>query len=205
MNADLEAQVDSSQSPAYAGLSSIQEPIAALATAAGAAAIAIIRISGKGCLDRLESHLRRRSTTIRARQMMMAEFLDPEQRTVIDELMVVTFPGPHSFTGEDAAELFCHGGPYIVQRILQVLWQHGFRPAEPGEFTRRAFLNGKMDLSAAEGIKQLVSASTHQQWLAARQLATGRFAKAIEELRSGLIEALAYLAARIDFPEEGDT
>ncbi|RZA19003.1 MAG: tRNA uridine-5-carboxymethylaminomethyl(34) synthesis GTPase MnmE, partial [Proteobacteria bacterium] len=135
----------------------------------------------------------------------MAKFIHPETQETLDELMVATFVGPASFTGEDSAELFCHGGPYIVQRILQTLFAFGFRQADPGEFTRRAFLNGKMDLSSAEGIKQLVEAGTHQQWIAARQLATGSFSETIDELRSRLIGTLAFLAARIDFPDEGDT
>ncbi len=193
-----------SYSPAHVGFSVMSEAIAALSTAPGAAAIAVIRMSGRDTFDYLEPLLERRSTPV-ARSMALAGFLDPASGERIDELMVALFVGPHSFTGEDSAELFCHGGPYIVQRILQTLFAHGFRPAEPGEFTRRAFLNGKMDLSSAEGVKQLVEAGTHQQWIAARQLATGRFSETIEELRSRLIGALAFLAARIDFPDEGDT
>lgn len=193
-----------SYSPASAGFSVMAEPIAALSTAPGAAAIAVIRLSGAGSIELLEPMLERRSHPV-ARMMAMARFSDPLTGDLIDELMVAVFVGPHSFTGEDSAELFCHGGPYIVQRILQTLFANGFRQAEPGEYTRRAFLNGKMDLSSAEGVKQLVEASTHQQWIAARQLATGRFSETIEELRSRLIGTLAFLAARIDFPDEGDT
>ncbi len=191
-------------SPAPAGFSVISEPIAALATAPGAAAIAVIRMSGQGSLDLIEPLLERRSK-VPHRKMGMAQMIDPESGATLDELMVVTFVGPHSFTGEDSVELYCHGGPYIVQRILATLFNHGFRQADPGEFTRRAFLNGKMDLSSAEGIKQLVEAGTHQQWIAARQLASGLFSETIEELRSRLIGTLAFLAARIDFPDEGDT
>lgn len=191
-------------SPADAGFSVLGEPIAALATAPGAAAIAVIRASGQGSLELIERVLKRRSP-LGPRLMGLAKFIDPATHEAIDELMVATFLGPASFTGEDSVELFCHGGPYIVQRILQALFAHGFRQADPGEFTRRAFLNGKMDLSSAEGIKQLVEAGTHQQWIAARQLATGAFSDTIEELRSRLIGTLAFLAARIDFPDEGDT
>ncbi len=191
--------------PADAGLSFRGDPIAALATAPGAAAIAIIRVTGQGIFDLLKPFLSDRGKEPVWKQVRLGKFREPTGGEVIDELMYVYFQGPHSFTGEDSAELYCHGGPYIVNRILKCLWSQGFRPAEPGEFTKRAFLNGKLDLSAAEGIKQLVEASTHQQWMAARQLATGRFALRIEELRSTLIEAMAYLAARIDFPDEGDT
>jgi tRNA modification GTPase len=200
------ASSEPSASPASAGLRFVGEPIAALATASGASAVAMIRLSGAGSLPLLEKLLRRRTQApVQPRVMMMAQFIDPHNQAVVDELMVAVFHGPASFTGEDAAELYCHGGPYIVGRILHILHAHGFRPAEPGEFTRRAFLQGKMDLSSAEGIKQLVEAQTEQQWLAARQLATGRFARTIEELRASLVEAMAWLAARIDFPDEGDT
>ncbi len=202
---NLESQ-NVNHGPASAGLSFRGEPIAALATAPGAAAIAIIRMSGDGVLELIKPFFPKgQMNRHKARVMGLGQFSDPSTHQMIDELMFVCFHGPHSFTGEDSIELFCHGGPYIVNRILQCLWMHGFRPAQPGEFTKRAYLNGKLDLSAAEGIKQLVEASTHQQWMAARQLATGRFAQKIEELRSVLIEAMAYLAARIDFPDEGDT
>lgn len=200
------AASESSTGPANAGLRFVGEPIAALASAQGAAAVGLIRMSGHQSLILLEKFLQRRSSgTVQPRVMAMAQFLDPSSRAVVDELMVVVFHGPASFTGEDSAELYCHGGPYIVGRILHILYAHGFRPAEPGEFTRRAFLHGKMDLSSAEGIKQLVEAQTEQQWIAARQLATGKFARTIEDLRASLVESMAYLAARIDFPDEGDT
>ena len=195
-----------SQSPASAGFRFVGEPIAALATAPGASAVAMIRMSGENCVVLLEKLLKRAHPKAhKPRMMAMAQFVEPETQDVVDELMVATFVAPASFTGEDSAELYCHGGPYIVSRILQILYNQGFRPAEPGEFTRRAFLHGKMDLSSAEGIKELVEAQTEQQWIAARQLATGRFARIIEDLRASLIESMAYLAARIDFPDEGDT
>ena len=207
MNAKDSNQTASSSpsaSPATAGLRFVGEPIAALATVPGASAVALVRISGAGCIPLLEKLLRRRARgPVAARLMMMAHFIDPSDLAVIDELMVAVFHGPASFTGEDSAELYCHGGPYIISRILHLLYAHGFRAAEPGEFTKRAFLHGKMDLSAAEGIRQLVEAQTEQQWLAARQLATGKFARTIEDLRASLVESMAYLAARIDFPDEG--
>ena len=118
--------------------------------------------------------------------------------------MVVFFNAPHSFTGEDACELFLHGSPYIVQRALSALCQKGFRLAEPGEFTRRAFLNGKMDLTSAEGIGALVSSSSRGQWIAASQLFSGRLKDAITSLRGQVIQALALLTAIIDFPDEED-
>ena len=99
----------------------------------------------------------------------------------------------------------CHGGPYIVSKILETLYGLGIRAADPGEFTRRAFLNGKMDLTAAEGIKELVSAESEGEWIAAKQLMDGRLQASIQSLRSQIVKAMAYLEATIDFPDEGDT
>jgi tRNA modification GTPase len=119
--------------------------------------------------------------------------------------MLIYFQGPRSFTGQDTVELYCHGGPFIIQRILSVLYSQGVRPAAAGEFTKRALLNGKLDLTAAEGIKDLVEAQSRQQWLAGRQLYSGKLKHQIDLLRNELIGAMAYLEAMIDFPDEGDT
>ncbi|MEN9835522.1 MAG: tRNA uridine-5-carboxymethylaminomethyl(34) synthesis GTPase MnmE [Pseudomonadota bacterium] len=180
------------------------QPIAALATGSGAAAVAVIRLSGHECHTMLLPCLNWRGVW-QARQLRVATISDPHSGEHIDDTMVVLFAGPRSFTGEDSAEIHCHGGPYIVRRIMELLYRQGFRAAEPGEFTRRAFLNGKLDLTAAEGIKALVEAQSHQQWVAARHLTEGKLKSAIEDLRRLLVEALAYLAAQIDFPDEGDT
>jgi tRNA modification GTPase len=180
--------------------------IAALASAPGSAAIAVVRISGEGCFDLANSCIKLKGKSQRIdRQMHLCNFLDPTSSQVIDEPLVVWMPGPNSFTGEDSIEIFCHGSPYIVQRTLRALYSTGIRQANPGEYTQRAFLNGKLDLTEAEGIKELVEAQSHQQWVAARQLATGTLKNEIEVLRHSLIEAMAYLEAQIDFPDEGDT
>lgn len=193
-----------SKSPANAGLSSTSQTIASLASGSGLAAVSIIRISGPDSF-RVLAGLTKSTKSIEPRSMILASIIDPENSDVIDESMLTCFVGPHSFTGEDSVEVFCHGGPYIVNRILSVLYRQGCRPAEPGEYTRRAFLNGKLDLTAAEGIRELVEAGSHQQWLAARQLATGRLGQYIQDLRREIVGAMAFLEARIDFPDEGDT
>ncbi len=180
------------------------QPIAALATGSGSAAVAVIRLSGQNCHQLLLPCLNWRGGW-QPRQLRLALVSDPRSGEHIDDAMVVLFVGPRSFTGEDSAEIHCHGGPYVVRRLLELLYRLGFRAAEPGEFTRRAFLNGKLDLTAAEGIKALVEAQSHQQWVAARHLTDGKLKAAIEDLRRILVEALAYLAAQIDFPDEGDT
>ena len=192
------------KSPANAGLSSSGETIASLASGSGLGAVSIIRVSGPDSFP-IIARVTKTRREIQAREMVLASIVDPESGDVIDESMIAAFLGPNSFTGEDSVEIFCHGGPYIVNRVLSVLFAHGCRPAEPGEYTKRAFLNGKMDLTAAEGIRELVEASSHQQWVAARQLATGRLGQYIQKLRKDIIGAMAYLEARIDFPDEGDT
>lgn len=197
-------------SPAlFAGLSRNEQPIMALSSGTGAGAVALIRVSGSGCFELIGSFIRLRSrATLQYRVLSLADVVDVNTSSpaeLIDEAMVVAFKNPHSYTGQDTIEIHCHGGPYIVQRILRTMRMMGVRDAEPGEFTRRAFLNGKMDLTAAEGIRELVQAQSHQQWQAARQLVQGRLSEHIEELRSDLIKAMAYLEARIDFPDEGDT
>lgn len=180
--------------------------IAALATGAAQAAIAVIRISGAGCHERLKRFFPGHAVfSSEPGRLVRALFRDPASQEVLDETMLVLFKAPRSYTGEDAAEVHAHGGPFIVQRLLQALHQEGFRPAEPGEFTRRAFLNGKLDLTAAEGIHELIRAQTQYEWQAARQLADGHLSRVVTDLRQTLIHGMAHLEALIDFPDEGDT
>lgn len=178
------------------------DTIAALATAPGTGAVGIIRISGPASLQIL-ANLCPKLETIHIRKMHLADLCDREGE-VLDDVLLCFFEGPRSFTGEDSLEIYCHGSPYIAKKILEELCGLGCRLADPGEFTRRAFLNGKLDLTAAEGIKQLVDAHSSHQWQAARYLASGQLARYVDELRQTLIRAMAYLEARIDFPEEGD-
>lgn len=192
--------------PPQASAISEADPIAALASGSGPGAVAIIRASGEGALRLFSTCLAPSGVLQRDdRVIRRVRVIDVKSGEVIDDAVAVAFRGPRSYTGEDTVELYVHGGPYIVQRVLGQLFSIGFRPAEPGEFTKRAYLNGKLDLTAAEGIKELVEAQSHQQWVAARHLTSGKLAEAIEALRQKLIEALAYLEAQIDFPDEGDT
>lgn len=193
------------KSPVSTGLSHNEEPIFALATAPTPSAIAAIRVSGVGCHEVLSPILRPKFKGKKeARKSYLYEILSRENGELIDEPVVVFYKGPNSYTGQDSIEIFCHGGSYIITSVFQAIKGIGIREAEPGEFTQRAFLNGKMDLVSAEGIKDLINASSHQQWVAARQLVTGKLSDKIESLRSGIIDASAYLEAHIDFPEEED-
>ncbi len=183
-----------------------EEPIVAIASGQGTAAIGILRLTGDNCLALLKGSLIPRSNKdFVPGQMRLCRFVEQDTGEVIDEPMAAFFAGPHSYTGQDSVEIFLHGGQYILQRSLRYAHRLGFRLAEPGEFTQRAFLNGKLDLTAAEGIKELIDATSEQQWVAARQLATGKLRTTIETLRDRLIESLAYLEAQIDFPDEKET
>lgn len=169
-------------------------------------AIAIIRLSGKGCHQLLKRCVRFFSPeTLQPRLMHRCEVVDPSSGQVIDDGLCVLFVGPSSYTGEDAAELFIHGGLYLADRITEILLSHGFQLAEPGEFTQRAYLAGKIDLTQAEGIRELTQSSTKSQWQVARAMAQGDLKEHIETLRSDLVQCLALLEAAMDFPEEPDT
>jgi tRNA modification GTPase len=188
-----------------------EDCIAALATPWGQSALAVIRVSGPGCLDRLSlvfSPSDGGGLAERDGHTLVHGWLhelpsggrEPVER--IDEALVALFRGPRSFTGEDSAELSTHGSPVILRRALEVLLRAGFRAASPGEFTLRAFINGKMDLTQAEAVNELVRARTDR----ARALALSRLSGAVEEtirgIKSGLVGLLAGLEVRIDYPEE---
>lgn len=185
-----------------------EEAIAALASGSAPSAIAIIRLSGKNCHELILPCIRfsREQDNVKYGKLRLCKLIMPEdENKVLDEPMLVLFKGPYSYTGQDSAELHLHGGPYIVQQTMELLLKQGFRAAEPGEFTRRAYLSGKLDLSQAEGIRELIHANSEHQWLAARQLAGGQLRKNIEALRTKLMESMAWLEARIDFPDEKET
>ena len=137
--------------------------------------------------------------------MSLRKLIDPRTGTVLDHALIVYFPAPNSFTGEDQAELQIHGGLAVRQAVLGVLADHpGCRPAQAGEFTRRAFLNGRMDLSEVEGLADLIDAETENQRKQALRQLEGGLGKLAEGWRASLIEAQALLEAALDFSDEGD-
>jgi tRNA modification GTPase len=175
--------------------------IFALSSGRPPAAIAVIRISGPAARAGLAALMGRLPQPRRA---TLARLRDPAQE-IIDEALALWFPGPASETGEDMAELQVHGGRAIVARVLEVLGGlEGFRLAEPGEFTRRAFENGRLDLTAVEGLADLIYADTEAQRRQAFRQYRGELGIRAETWRDRLIEALALLDAGIDFPDEGD-
>ncbi len=178
------------------------DTIFAPASGHGRAAVCIIRISGPSTRHALELLA---GGVPGARRMALRGIRDPHRGDHLDQALVVFFPAPHSFTGEDQAELQVHGGLAVRQAVLRALGEiAGCRPAEAGEFTRRAFLNNRMDLSEVEGLADLIDAETEGQRRQALRQMEGGLGSRAEEWRDRLIKAQALLEAALDFADEGD-
>jgi len=175
-----------------------QETIAAIATPPGRGGIGIVRVSGDKALEIAQAILKR---TPCPRQAHFGGFYD-ETGQVLDQGIAIFFPNPHSFTGEDVLELQGHGGPVVLQWVLEQTVKLGARLARPGEFSQRAFLNDKMDLTQAEAIADLIDASSEQAAKSALKSMQGEFSKKINLLVEQLIQLRIYVEAAIDFPEE---
>src|SRR4051812_1002275 len=173
--------------------------IFALATPAGRSGVAIIRVSGIAAGDVVRAMTQRDLPTPRVatRRKFYAA-----TSVIIDDGLALWFPGPSSFTGEDMVELHIHGGPAIITAMAESLVAQGVQPAEPGAFTRRAFDNGKLDLTEVEGLADLIAAETEAQRRQALRQMQGVFGDRVETWRGGLMGALARIEAAIDFPEE---
>lgn len=171
--------------------------IFAEATPPGRGGVSIIRISGDGARSAAE---RLAGVLPSARQAYLRDIRDGDD--VLDRALVMWFEAGHSFTGEDVAEIHLHGAPVIVRRLGQILTSQGLRMAEAGEFTRRAFLNGKMDLSEVEGLGDLLAAETESQRRMALQLSNGELARKADGWRSLLIRAGALVESSVDFADE---
>ncbi|WP_294139408.1 tRNA uridine-5-carboxymethylaminomethyl(34) synthesis GTPase MnmE [uncultured Sanguibacteroides sp.] len=178
--------------------------ICAIATAPGTGAIAVLRVSGEGCIalcDRLfQSPSGKKLTEVRPNTVHFGRIVEGEE--LVDEVLLSVFHAPHSFTGEDSIEISCHGSVYIQQRILQLLVSRGARLAHPGEFTRRAFLNGKMDLSQAEAVADLIASSSAAAHKMALNQMRGGFSKELIKLRAELLHITSLLELELDFSEE---
>lgn len=175
------------------------DTIAALATPAGAGAVALLRVSGPAAGEIADRVFRGGRRT--PRRAVFGAIVDARGET-IDQVLLTFFKGPASFTGEDTVEITCHGGVLVTRRILERLLQAGARAAEPGEFTRRAFLNGKLDLTQAESIIDVITARTDLALRAANRQLEGALGSAVQTLRDDLTGVVAHVEAYIDFPEE---
>jgi tRNA modification GTPase len=174
------------------------DTIAALATPVGTAAIAVVRASGPTTAELA------RAIFVTTPLTRVATHVDYRDRAgaLVDDVLVTFFQGPRSYTGEDSLEVSCHGNPFIAQKILEDLFARGCRPAEPGEFTQRAFLNGQMDLSQAEAVMDLIQARSERALAAANQQLRGALGRQMKALIDRLLQVLARIEAYIDFPDE---
>lgn len=178
----------------------VRETIVALATAPGRAGVSVIRISGPQAGPALQALC---GEVPLPRKAVRARFRSPDDQRILDDGLALWFPAPGSFTGEDVAEVQGHGGKAVIDSLLTALCSlPGLRPAEPGEFTRRAFENGKLDLTQAEGLADLINAETEAQHRQALRQMDGALARLFDGWRSDLIRHLAHLEAFIDFPDE---
>lgn len=179
------------------------DTIAAISTAFGEAAISVLRVSGPEAVRVGEGLFGGKApvAVLAPRVQHLGRIVDADGATV-DSVLLTVFRGPASYTGEDMVEISCHGGILVTRRIYGLLLAHGARAAEPGEFTQRAFLNGKLDLTQAEAVMDLIHAQSELALQAASQQLEGRLGQTAEQMREDLIHLLAHLEAYIDFPEE---
>ncbi|AUS07012.1 tRNA uridine-5-carboxymethylaminomethyl(34) synthesis GTPase MnmE [Pseudotamlana carrageenivorans] len=181
-----------------------QDTIVALATPSGAGAIAVIRLSGKDAITLAEAQFKSVSGKRLAKQPTHTIHLGHiiEGDRTIDEVLVSVFKNPNSYTGEDVVEISCHGSQYIQQEIIQLFLRHGCRMATAGEFTLRAFLNGKLDLSQAEAVADLISSDNEASHQIAMQQMRGGFSSEIAKLREELLNFASLIELELDFAEE---
>lgn len=181
---------------------SIEDTIIALATPQGIGAIAVIRLSGSQALPICNAMFPSKDLSQQQSHTIHYGTLRDESNTILDEVLISIFKGPNSYTGEDVLEISCHGSPFIRQQIIELFIRNGIRPATAGEFTMRAFLNGKLDLSQAEAVADLIasdSASSHE--LAVQQM-RGGFSQEISQLRQQLVDFASLIELELDFSEE---
>jgi len=182
----------------------LHDPIVALATPWGESAIAVIRTSGEGCIKKIAGVFKGtgKLSAKNSHTVNYGSLYNPENSELIDEVLAAVYHAPHSYTGEDAVELFCHGSPAALKKTLSLLYCHGFRQANAGEFTLRAFLNGKIDLTKAEAVNEIIRAKSDK----ARKLALHRLAGSIEKIinsfKARLVDLLSGIEVMIDYPDE---
>ena len=178
------------------------QTIAAVSSSAGEGAIALIRISGPGAIEIADRIFRgkQKPSEFQSHVQRLGEVI--ENNAIVDQVVVSVHRAPHSYTGENLVEISCHGGVLVTARVLAVCLAAGARSARPGEFTERAFLNGKMDLTQAEAVIDMIRASTDLALRSATEQLQGRLGAAVKMIRDQLIALLAHIEAAIDFPDE---
>src|SRR6476620_9862097 len=179
------------------------ETIAAISTAAGEAAIALIRISGKDAIEVADKVFRgkQRPSDLASQTQHLGEIV--ENGAIIDQVMLAVHHAPASYTGEDLIEISCHGGALVTAKVLETCLRAGARGARPGEFTERAYLNGKIDLTQAEAVIDLIRAQTDLALRSATEQLAGRLGDEFRNLRQRLIDFIVHVYVSMYFPEEG--
>ena len=181
------------------------DTIAAIATPEGVGGIGVIRVSGADALSLVLPLVRQpggRTDLPPSHQLTYGHIIDPQTRELLDEVLVAFMRAPHTYTREDVVEIQGHGGPLILRRILRAVLAQGARMANPGEFTLRAFLNGRLDLAQAEAVMDLIGAETEAGQRLAMQQLRGRLSVQVQEARTAVLGVIARIEASIDFPEE---
>lgn len=179
----------------------LTDTIAAIATPGGTGGLAVVRLSGPKSCSVTQRCLRKQSA-LNPFEATFSRFFDPKNNTAIDEVIVTYFQAPKSYTAEDVVEISCHGGHYIARQILNVLLAQETRMAEPGEFTKRAFLNGRIDLTQAEAVSDLINAQTTSSHKVALQQLDGQLKKHVSGIRQDLIDTISLLELELDFSED---
>ena len=179
------------------------DTIVAVATPAGVGAISVIRISGKKSFTAIDSVFTGKIKIVEAKSHTIhyGKIID-ENKNPVDDVLVSVFQNPHSYTGEDSVEISAHGNQLISKKIIELLLKTGVRIAEPGEFTKRAFLNGKLDLARAEAVAEVINARTDASLRGARNQLDGMLSKKIHELRTMLMDTSSLVELELDFAEE---
>lgn len=184
-------------------MSPARDLIAQLATAPGEAALAVIRLSGPGAHALLGRLFRSAGGgALEPRRATLGDLIDPASGATLDRVLVTLFAEGFSYTGEEMAEVSCHGGPWLARRILATLCAHGARPAEPGEFTKRAYLGGRLDLAQAEAVCALIRARSESAARASLRQLEGALARRLETPRTLLLALAADLEASLDYPDD---
>ncbi len=182
-----------------------EEPISSIATALAPAALGIVRLSGKGCIELVSKVFSRPKALLEAPGNTLVYGWIINEGAKIDEVMLAVYRAPKSFTGEDMVEIFCHGGPAVVMAVQKLMLKIGFRQANRGEYTFRAFINGKTDLTRAEAVKEIIDSDTDSS----RSHAAGRLAGAlfdeIDSIKKLIIDTLAAIEVEIEYPEDEET
>lgn len=190
-----------------------EEPISSIATALAPAALGIVRVSGKNCIELISKVFSRPKALLEAAGNTLvygwiqdaASQNEGEKIRIYDEVMLGVYRGPKSFTGEDMVEIFCHGGPAVVTSIHSLLLKNGFRQALPGEYTFRAYINGKADLTKAEAVKEIIDSHTNVSQQRAAGRLSGSLRQEIDDIKKLIVDTIAAIEVEIEYPEDEET